>query len=137
VRIWVPAKGEYAVKAAVELAAVGGESLRVKARRIAVAQAIPLRFLLNILHDLVVAGLVESHRGTDGGFRLVRPASDVTLGEVLRAVQSEPEASGAGADGESFEAIVQRLRSEMWRSLDDVTLADLVRARRQPVGVGT
>src|SRR5919204_4686129 len=108
-RIWVSARADYAVRAVLELGASGGRL--VKARTIATSQRIPLRFLLTILRSLVVAGLVESHRGVDGGFRLARPATEVSLGDVLRAVVDEPlEASPP--DPSSLEGIVERLRSD-------------------------
>jgi len=81
----VTARGDYAVRAAVELAAAGGEPRKVA--DIASAQDIPPRFLENILLALRRAGLVHSRRGSDGGFRLARPAEEITLADVLRAVE--------------------------------------------------
>lgn len=122
-RIWVPARAGYAVRAVVELGAADGRWL--KARTIATSQRIPVRFLLTILRSLVVAGLVESHRGRDGGFRLARAATEVSLGDILRAVVDEPPETSA-SDPSSLEGIVERLRSDVWRSLDEAKLADLV-----------
>ena len=68
----------------------------VKGERIATAQAIPLRFLENILMQLRHAGLVESRRGADGGYRLARPAAEVTLADVIRAIDG-PLAGVSGA----------------------------------------
>ena len=68
----ISAKADYAVRAAVELAAAPDEK-PVKAERIATAQGIPLNFLENILGELRHAGVVRSHRGAEGGFRLARP----------------------------------------------------------------
>src|SRR4051812_8532247 len=65
------AKADYAVRAAVELAAAGDLTT---AEQIAHAQAIPLNFLENILRDLRRAGLVDSRRGQAGGYVLARPA---------------------------------------------------------------
>ena len=81
----VSAKVDYAVRAAVELAAApdGGQ---VKAQAIAEAQDIPLKFLENILQQLRQADLVESTRGPHGGHRLSRPAGDIALADVIRAV---------------------------------------------------
>ena len=81
----VSAKTDYAIRAALELAAADDER-PVKGERIATAQAIPLRFLENILMQLRHAGLVESRRGAEGGYRLARPASEVTLADVIRAI---------------------------------------------------
>jgi|SRR5438067_783276 len=125
-RIWVPARSDYAVRAVVELGAADGGW--VKARAIATSQHIPVRFLLTILRSLVVVGLVESHRGMDGGFRLARAATEVSLGDVLRAVVDEPLETSA-ADPSSLGGIVERLRSDAWRSLDEVKVADLLPGR--------
>jgi Rrf2 family protein len=121
-RIWVSAKAEYGVRAASELARAGGGL--VKARTIAASQDIPLRFLMTVLRELVVAGLVESHRGADGGFRLSRPPAEVSVGDVLRAV-AEPMRTSPAPGPSAFDDIVDRVRSDAWRSLDAVPLADL------------
>ena len=68
----------------------------VKAEDIAHAHGIPLRFLLNILIELRHAGLVESQRGSVGGYRLARPPETITLAEVVRALSS-PEGQGVKA----------------------------------------
>ena len=68
----ISAKADYAVRAVVELAAATDEK-PVKAERIATAQDIPLNFLENILGELRHAGIVRSHRGAEGGFRLAKP----------------------------------------------------------------
>src|SRR4051812_33159656 len=58
----------------------------VKAAALAAAQDIPLSFLQGILLDLRRAGLLHSHRGVDGGYALARPATEITVGDVVRAV---------------------------------------------------
>ncbi len=90
----ISAKADYAVRAVVELAAADGEK-PVKAERIATAQDIPLNFLENILGELRHAGVVRSHRGAEGGFRLAKPAEEVTVADVIRAVEG-PLASVRG-----------------------------------------
>ena len=82
----ISAKADYAVRAAVELAATPGER-PVKAERIATAQEIPLNFLENILGELRHAGIVRSHRGAEGGFRLARAPDQVTIADIIRAVE--------------------------------------------------
>ncbi len=82
----VSAKADYALRACVELAAAEGEGA-VEGARIAQAQEVPLKFLENILGDLRHAGLVRSQRGVEGGDWLARPASEITLAEVIRAVE--------------------------------------------------
>ena len=94
----ISAKADYAVRAAVELAAADDEK-PVKAERIATAQDIPLNFLENILGELRHAGIVRSHRGAEGGFRLAKPANELTVADVIRAVEG-PLASVRGGPPE-------------------------------------
>ena len=94
----ISAKADYAVRAAVELAGAADEK-PVKAERIATAQDIPLNFLENILGELRHAGIVRSHRGADGGFRLAKPADEVTIADIIRAVEG-PLASVRGGPPE-------------------------------------
>ena len=129
----VSAKTDYAIRAALELAAAPDEK-PVKGERISKAQAIPLRFLENILMQLRHAGLVESRRGADGGYRLARPASEVTLADVIRAIDG-PLAGVSGVRPESlgFEGVAEPMR-DVWIAvraslrgvLERVTLADVV-----------
>ena len=81
----VTAKADYAVRAAIELAVAPDGP--VKGERIAHAQDIPLKFLENILLELRHAGLVRSQRGAEGGYWLAKPASEITLAEVIRTVE--------------------------------------------------
>src|SRR5438045_7790219 len=81
----VSAKADYALRAVIEVA--GAADGPVKGERIAQAQEIPLKFLENILGDLKHAGLVRSQRGAEGGYWLARPADEITLAEVIRAVE--------------------------------------------------
>jgi Rrf2 family protein len=97
----ISAKADYAVRAAVELAAADDEK-PVKAERIATAQGIPLNFLENILGEMRHGGIVQSHRGVDGGFRLARPAGEVMIADIIRAVEG-PLASVRGEPPESRE----------------------------------
>src|SRR5207247_5723992 len=82
----VSAKVDYAVRAGAELAAAAGEG-PVKGDRIAQAQEIPLKFLENILLDLKHAGLVQSQRGAEGGYWLARPPEEISLADIIRAVE--------------------------------------------------
>lgn len=69
-----------------ELAAADGEGL-VKKHEIVANQKIPPKFLENILSELRHAGLIESQRGAEGGYWLTRPASEITVADVMRAVE--------------------------------------------------
>lgn len=79
-------KSQYAVRAVFELAKRQGKGA-TKISDIAEAQAIPQRFLENILNHLKGGGFVESVRGKDGGYLLARPANDLSVGEILRFVE--------------------------------------------------
>src|SRR3954469_740768 len=79
------AKADYALRAAVHLAAAGDGP--VKGGQIAEAQQIPLKFLENILAELRRAGIVGSQRGAEGGYRLVKAADTVSIADVIRAVE--------------------------------------------------
>ena len=81
----VSAKADYAVRAAAELAAA--EEGPVKGERLAEAQDIPLQFLEHILLELKHAGIVRARRGAKGGYWLARPADEVTVADIVRAVE--------------------------------------------------
>jgi Rrf2 family protein len=128
----ISAKADYAVRAMVELAASGGEK-PVKAERLATAQDIPLNFLENILGELRHAGLVRSHRGAEGGFRLAKDASEISVADVIRAVEG-PLASVRGAPPEESQyngasAALLRvwiaLRANLRAVVEEVTVADV------------
>jgi Rrf2 family protein len=129
----VSAKTDYALRAIVELAAAGNGS-PVKGERLATSQGIPLRFLENILLQLRHAGLVDSRRGADGGYRLARPPAEITVADVIRVVEG-PIASVRGERPDDLAyvgtAVPLRdtwieLRSAMRAVLEHTTLADLV-----------
>jgi Rrf2 family protein len=127
----VSAKADYAVRAALELAAADGGP--VKGDRIAEAQAIPLKFLENILIDLRNAGLVRTQRGPEGGYWLARPASEIAVADVIRAVEGPlaavrgepPESLAYGGPAESLQAVWIALRANLRAVLEQVTLAEV------------
>jgi Rrf2 family protein len=129
----VSAKADYAIRAAVELAAAGEGP--VKGDRIAKAQRIPSNFLENILADLRNAGIVGSRRGAEGGYWLARPAEDVSLADVIRAVDGPlANVRGVRSDELEYEGSAKAL-AEVWiavraslRSvLEQVSLAEVAR----------
>jgi Rrf2 family protein len=132
----VSAKTDYAIRAVLELAAAE-DGKPVKGERIATAQAIPLRFLENILMQLRHAGLVESRRGADGGYRLAKPAAEVALADVIRAIDGplagvggvRPEALGFGGVAEPMREVWIAVRAALRGVLEQVTLADVVAGR--------
>jgi Rrf2 family protein len=127
----VSAKADYAVRAAVELAAT--ESPPLKGELISQAQDIPLKFLENILGELRHAGLVRSQRGTEGGYWLARPADEITLADVIRAVEgplasvrgSSPEELKYRGTAEPLGKLWVAVRANLRAVLESVTLADV------------
>ena len=97
----VSAKVDYALRASAELAAATRGAPQ-KGDRIAQAQKIPLKFLENILLDLKHAGLVQSQRGAEGGYWLAKAPEEITLAEVIRAVEG-PIANVRGQRPEQVE----------------------------------
>ncbi|HEX2097992.1 MAG TPA: Rrf2 family transcriptional regulator [Rubrobacteraceae bacterium] len=131
----VSARADYALRAAAELARAEIEKTgALKGERIAQEQSIPKKFMENILLDLKHSGIVRTQRGAAGGYWLARPASEVSLAQVIRAV----EGPLANVRGEWPEAVEYRgaakLLTEVWIAvraslravLETVTLADLV-----------
>ncbi len=132
----VTAKADYALRAAIELAA-HTEERPLKGERIAHAQEIPLKFLENILLDLRNAGLVQSRRGAEGGYLLARPAAEVSVADVIRAVEGPiANVRGEGPETVEYAGSAERLR-DVWIAvranlravLEHVTLADLAAGR--------
>ena len=132
----ISAKADYAVRAAVELAAAGDER-PIKAERIASAQGIPLNFLENIMGELRHAGIVRSQRGAEGGFRLAKAPGEITVADVIRAVEG-PLASIRGGPPEdaSYEGATASLprvwiavRASLRAVVEHVTLADVANGR--------
>lgn len=129
----VSAKADYAIRAAVELAAAGEGPL--KGDRIAEAQEIPSNFLENILSDLRNAGIVMSRRGADGGYWLARPADEVSLADVIRAVDGplanvrgiRSELVAYSGNAEKLRDVWVAVRASLREVLENVTLADVVR----------
>lgn len=128
----ISARSEYAIRALAELTAAGGGPLTVA--EVASAQDIPIRFLQNILLQLRQRGLVRSQRGAEGGYRLARSATEISLADVMRAVDGplaavrgeRPELveySGAAA---TLADVWLALRVSLRGVLEHVTLDDLV-----------
>ena len=127
----ISAKADYAVRAGIELARA--DSGPTKGDAISKAQAIPLKFLENILIDMRHAGLVRSQRGAEGGYWLAKPADKISVADVIRAVEG-PLASVRGEAPEEIEypkgaRELQRVwiavRSSLRSVVESVTLADL------------
>ena len=128
----VSAKTDYALRAMVELAAANGDA-PIKGERLATSQAIPLRFLENILLQLRHAGLVDSRRGAEGGYRLARPAAEISLAEIIRVIDGplanvrgqRPENVGYLGAAEALQDVWIALRASERQILELVTVADV------------
>jgi Rrf2 family protein len=131
----VSAKVDYALRAALELAADGNGPR--KGESIAQAQDIPLKFLENILLELRHHGLVASQRGAEGGYWLARPAEEITLAEVIRAVEGplanvrgvRPERVEYSGAAERLQEVWIAVRANLRSVLETVTLADVAAGR--------
>ena len=126
---------DNAVRAMGELAVSGGES--VKAESISTRQDISLKYLLDILRDLKRAELVRSKRGPDGGFTLSRPAAEISLADVFRAVDGpladvhDESLRGLAypAPAEQLPLVWMAIRGSLRRVLETVSVEDLVTGR--------
>src|SRR6185295_13680222 len=135
----VSAKADYAVRAAAELAAA--DEGPVKGGRLAEAQDIPLQFLEHILLELKHSGIVRARRGAKGGYWLARPANEVTIADVVRAVEgpiadvqsTAPEAIEYRGSAEHLQEVWIAVRASLRSVLEEVTLADLASGKMPSV----
>jgi Rrf2 family protein len=126
------ARADYALRAAIEIANVGDS--HVTAEQVARAQQIPVKFLETILTQLRRAGLVRSQRGPDGGFWLARPADEITLADIIRAIDGQllgvrgerPENVGYIGAAEPLQRVWIALRASERAILEEVTLGQIV-----------
>jgi Rrf2 family protein len=131
----VSAKADYAVRAAAELAAAQAGGQPVRAEAIATSQGIPQRFLENILSDLRHAGLATSQRGAEGGHKLARPANEITVADVIRAVDGplaavrgeRPETVNYTGPAEPLQRVWIAVRTNLRDVVEHVTLEDLAK----------
>ena len=128
----VSAKVDYAVRAAVALAQAEGDAT-VKGERIATSQGIPLKFLENILGDMRRAGLVASQRGAVGGYRLAVSADDITVADIVRAVEGPlgdvrgmpPEGVSYQGGAEALQQVWLAARASLREVMETVTVGDI------------
>jgi Rrf2 family protein len=132
------ARVDYAVRAVVELATVeAGQDRPVTADRIATGQGIPAKFLESILLQLRRAGIVHSQRGPEGGYRLARSATEITLADVIRAIDGplanvrghRPENLGYHGAAEALQEVWIALRASERLILEQVTVAHIASGR--------
>jgi len=128
----VSAKVDYALRALAELAVAPPGP--VKAERLANAQGIPLTFLENILLELRRAEIVASQRGAEGGYRLAKPAAEISVADVIRAVEgpiatvrgTRPEDTVYTGAASGLRDVWIELRTSMRGVLEETSLADVV-----------
>jgi Rrf2 family protein len=140
----VSAKADYALRALIEMAArvEGPEARPVSAEELGRLQDIPHNFLQAILADLRKAGIVHAQRGQAGGWRLAKPASDVSVADVIRAVDGplvsvyglRPEAVSYNARAETLQRVWIAARHSLRTVFEHVTVADLA-SGSLPAGV--
>ena len=128
------ARVDYALRAAAELAAVGANGGLLTAERLASAQQIPPKFLESILLQLRRGGIVTAQRGPEGGYRLARPANEISLAEVIRVIDGplanvrgqRPEDLGYQGPAAALQDVWIALRANEREILELVTLEDVV-----------
>ncbi|HVJ97232.1 MAG TPA: Rrf2 family transcriptional regulator [Acidimicrobiia bacterium] len=133
----ITAKADYAVRAAVELAAAEATGRPVKGEQLATAQGIPKNFLENILTELRRAGIIRTRRGADGGYQLAQPAAEISVADVLRAVEGplaavqgiRPDQLKYGGSAEKLPEVWVALRASLRDVLEHVTLADIAQGK--------
>jgi Rrf2 family protein len=132
----VTAKADYAVRAVVELAG-SSQSAPRKVDDIAQAQSIPVSFLENILTQLRSSGVVRSQRGPEGGYWLARPAEELDLAHVIRAVEGplvgvrgqRPEEIEYTGSAEALQRVWIALRANLRKVLEETTVANVAEGR--------
>ena len=124
----ISAKAEYACLAILALARPSCDGAPVRIREIAESHEIPERYLVQILLQLKGAGLVHSTRGALGGYRLARPSSAISLGEVLAAIDGpgEPPRDSDTPAARVLAAVWETVRCAERAVLDQTSIADLL-----------
>ena len=135
-------KGRYGVRAVFDVA-LHDDGRANQVKDIAGRQGIPPRFLEQIFQDLKRAGIVSSKRGPRGGYQLLRAATEIKLGDVVRAVEGPIDLGAPEGDTSSpsdapsvavTEDVFRDLAARIEACLDQVTVADLL-VRAEAVGL--
>jgi Rrf2 family protein len=134
----ITAKVDYAVRAATEMAAAPGGP--VKGELLADRQGIPPKYLENILADLRRSGLVASQRGADGGYWLASPADEISVADIIRAVEgpladvhgTPPEMVSYAGPATNLQRVWVATRAALRAILEEVTIADVVAGTLPP-----
>ncbi|MEV0152522.1 Rrf2 family transcriptional regulator [Micromonospora sp. NPDC050686] len=131
----ISARGDYAVRAALSLAAA--YPVRMSTQAIAGEQDMPRKFLEAVLADLRRAGIVRAQRGAEGGYTLARPPREVTIGAILRAVDGplaevrglRPEQTRYDGSAQHLPGLWVAVRAAVRRVVDEVSLAEIISGR--------
>lgn len=124
----ISVKSEYALRAIFDLS-ISPDAEPVKIADIAKRQKIPQKFLELILASLRQGGFVESRRGADGGYRLARPATEITVGQVLAYVENGKKGGKSAPD--PFSDLWERVDRAVSDIIDHTTFAELGRHWRE------
>ncbi len=137
----VSTKSEYGLRALIYLAGNSGENRLIPAREIAEQWNVPVKYLEQILKTLKENGLIEGQVGVGGGYRLMRPASIITAGEVIRVLDGRIAPMGCVSSYDyvpcefepacNLKTLWSRTRAAMLGVLDQTTIADLSMPRPQ------
>lgn len=125
----ISAKGEYAIKAVLDLALHRDRDL-IPIQEIAGREGIPQRYLEQVLLSLKRAGILTSKRGSAGGYHLTTPPEDITVGAVLRAVEGagvpfEPQARPRNGRGDDLAELWRRIGDAVSQVVDTLTFGEL------------
>lgn len=128
----ISVKGDYAMQAIFDLAEQSESGEPIKIAAIAKRWKIPQKFLELILASLKQGGFVESRRGADGGYLLARPASAITVGEVIRYIEGPRLVRGSNhkQEDDPFTSMWEQVEQSLSGVIDRTTFADLLRAWR-------
>ena len=138
----VSAKADYGMRALLELTSSWGANPTqlVKGEAIATAQDIPLKFLEGILRQLRQYGIVASQRGAEGGYRLDRNPKDISIADVVRALDGplaairgqRPEDLDYSGASEHLREVWIAVRASMRHVLENISLADVASGSLPP-----
>ena len=127
---------DYALRALIYLGEQTPEEGRVSAKEIAEEQKIPIRFLLKIMRQLMYEGIVKSYRGNSGGYALAKPPQDITLLDVVEALEGKiilnrcledgRLCSRSAADYCKVHMALQDIQDEVMVQMQQYTLADFI-----------
>lgn len=129
----ISARAEYAVRAMLSLVGAEDGGRPVSVEQLAAAQGLPRKFLESIVGDLRRAGLVRSRRGAGGGYLLTAPAAEITVGDVLRAVDGplaevrgvRPHETDYAGDAVHLPVVWVAARAALRQVLDGTSLAQV------------